>query len=72
VALLATRSQLVAEARAASERVRGWIREDVGNLLLNDDEIESHFIAHVSDRDPLIDDAAERVLDVCEILAQMN
>jgi hypothetical protein len=70
VALLATRSELVAEVRAESKRVRSWVRDDVGSLLMNDDDIESHVVAHVSDRDPLVADAAEMVLEACEVLAR--
>lgn len=72
VALLATRPSLVAEVRAEPEHVRRWISDDVGDLLMNDSAIESHVIAHVSDRDPLVDNVAERVLEVCEALARME
>lgn len=72
VALLATRSELVAEVRAEPDHVRGWIRDDVSGLLLNDRDMESHVIAHISDRDPLVEDAAERVVEVCEVLARMD
>jgi hypothetical protein len=39
---------------------------------MNDRDMESHVVAHLSDRDPLVDDAAERVLEACEVLARMD
>ncbi len=41
VALLATRPELVAEVRAEPDHIRGWIRDDVGGLLMTDRDMES-------------------------------
>jgi hypothetical protein len=72
VALVATRPELLADVSAAPEQARRWIRDDLEGLLMNDQDIESHVITHVSDRDPLVDGVAERVLEVFEAIAGLG
>ena len=70
-ALAATRPELLTEVSVAPDHVRGWIRDDVRDLL-TDRAMESHVIAHVADRDPLADGVAERVLEVLGELVNLS
>jgi predicted nucleotidyltransferase len=71
VALAATRPELLTEVSQAPEHVRRWICDGVDGLL-SDPTMESHVIAHVSDRDPLVDNVAEQVLEVLAALARLS
>jgi hypothetical protein len=68
VALVATRPELQREVSAAPKHVRNWIREDVRSLLKGPD-LTSNIISHIADRDPLVDDVAERVLETLRTFA---